>query len=217
MIKGVDRSHLNSPVSLDSLTKRGIGFVWFKGTQAVSYTDPTFNASWQEAKATPGLVRGAYHFFDPRYDGVVQAEHFLSLGINFSGEGCLPPCVDVEDLVGADDASTKAANQWVYTNWETAVQRLNDFLAHMKQATGRDCVIYTYNNYPKEYFRGQGFPNNPMWLSSLRANCPPRYDTGQQPIFWQYTYGWNKTDMDGDYFMGSQSDLNTLANIQTTT
>lgn len=213
MISGVDRSHLNSKVPLSSLVEKGVKFVWFKATQGGTFKDPAFNASWQEAKNTPGLIRGAYHFYNPQIDGIVQAKNFLSLGINFSGAGCLPPCVDVEDLVGSDAADTAQLNKWVADNYEVAIQHLNDFLGYVKDQTTRDCIIYTYNSYPKEYFHSHGFPNNSMWLSSLQANCPVRYDTGEQPDFWQNTYAWNGTDMDGDYFMGSQNDLNTLANL----
>lgn len=212
MIQGVDRSHHNVKVPLASLVTKGVGFIWFKATQAASYQDPTFNTAWQEAKATKGLVRGAYHFYDPRIDGIVQAKNFLSMSINFNAFGCLPPCVDVEDLTGADAAE---ANKWVANNWQTAVTRLNDFLNHMKQETGRDCVIYSYNNYMREYLHSHPFPNNPMWLSSLQKSCPVRYDTGKLPEFWQNTYSWNKSDMDGNFFTGTEQQLNTLANITT--
>lgn len=220
MIPGVDRSHNNNPINLTSLATKGIGFIWFKATQGITYQDPTFNGSWQEIKAIPGnhlsgqlVKRGAYHFFDPRYDGIQQAKNYLSRGVNFSSPGCLPPCVDVEDLVGSNAADTTAANIWVADNWQLALQRLNDFLAYVKQQTGRPCMIYTYNNYPKEYFHGTKFPDNPMWLSSLQRVCPPRYDTGELPAFWQNTYSWDGTDMDGNFFNGTDAELNALANI----
>lgn len=213
MILGVDRSHNNNPIPLTSLVKKGVKFIWFKATQADTYTDPTFDASWKEAKAIPGLARGCYHFFDPRIDGVVQAKHYLAQGVNFSAVGCLPPCVDVEDLVGHGVADTLQLNKWVVNNRPLVLQRLNEFLSVVKNQTGRDCIIYTYNNYPKEYFNGYKFPNNPMWLSSLQATCPVRYDTKKLPEFWQFSYNWNGSDMDGDYFTGSIEQLNKLANI----
>lgn len=213
MIAGVDRSHHNAYIPLTELVEQGIKFIFFKATQAEAYVDATFNASWQEAKAIPGLARGCYHFFDPRIDGIVQAKHYLSLGVNFHGAGCLMPCVDVEDLVGTDEADTTQINKWVADNWQLALSRLNDFLAYVKEQIGKTCLIYTYNNYPKEYFHGHGFPDNPMWLSSLQPNCPVRYDTGKLPEFWQNTYSWNKSDMDGDFFTGTQEQLNTLANV----
>jgi len=212
-IPGVDRSHLNDPIPLTQLTAKGIQFIFFKATQGITYQDPTFNTSWQEAKNTPNLKRGAYHFFDARYDGIAQAKNFLSLNINFLGVGCLPPCIDVEDIVGKNDADTQVQNQWVADNWELALQRLNDFLNYVKQQTTRDCIIYSYNNYMREYFHSSPLPNNPMWLSSLQENCPVRYDTGGLPEFWQNTYRWNNSDMDGDYFTGSQDQLNALANV----
>lgn len=211
MIKGVDRSHWNSKISFSDLTEKGIKFIWFKATQGDTYIDATFNTSWQEAKNTQGLIRGCYHFFDPRIEGIAQAKHYLSTNVNFANEGCLMPCVDVEDLTGND---APQANRWVTANYKLAISRLNDFLEYIKNHTNRDCLIYTYNNYPKEYFHGYGFPNNPMWLSSLQANCPNRYDTYKQPEFWQWIYNWNGTDMDGNYFTGTQEQLNLLANIK---
>lgn len=212
-ILGVDRSHLNSHLPLASLVTKGIKFIFFKATQGETYIDATFNQAWQEAKGIPELMRGCYHFLDPRFEGTAQAKHYLSLGVNFSSPGALPPCIDVEDLVGTNEADTQAANKWVANNWQLSLQRLNDFLAYVHQQTGKQCIIYTYNNYPKEYFHGHGFPNNPMWLSSLQATCPARYDTGRQPEFWQNTYNWSGTDMDGDCFTGDAAALNKLANI----
>lgn len=210
MIKGVDRSHLNEPYPLAKLVEQGVKFVWFKATQGDTFEDPTFNKSWQEAKATPGLIRGAYHFYDPRIDSIAQAEHFLATGMDFSATGCLPPCVDVEDLTGTNAAE---ANQWVSDNWELALSRLNDFLEYVKGQIGRDCIIYSYNNYMREYYHSAPFINNGMWLSSLQATCPNRYDTGELPEFWQNTYSWNGSDMDGDFFTGTQDELNEMANL----
>jgi len=211
-IKGVDRSHLNSKIPLASLIPKGIRFIWFKGTQADAYKDATFNDAWQEAKLIHGLARGVYHFFQPRVDGLIQAKNYLSLGVNFNSPGCMMPCVDVEDLVGHNEADTAAQNKWVADNWKLALSRLHDFLNEVKRVTGRDCLIYTYNNYPKEYFHGAKFPDNPMWLSSLQKTCPVRFDTGKPPLFWQNTYNWNGTDMDGDVFTGTETDFAKINN-----
>lgn len=213
MIQGVDRSHLNGKVPLTDLAKKGIQFIWFKATQGETYQDPTFNDAWQEAKSIIAIKRGCYHFFDPHFGGVAQAKNYLSRGVNFSTMGCLPPCVDVEDLVGSNKVDTTTINKWVVDNWQLSLSRLNDFLLYVKQETGRDCIIYSYNNYLKDTFNGHTWPNNDLWLSSLQANCPVRFDNGKLPLFWQNTYNWNGSDMDGDFFMGTQNDLNKLANI----
>lgn len=220
MIPGVDRSHLNSQYPLAKLVEQGIGFCWFKAKQALLPPDKMFDSSWKEAKNTSGLLRGAYFFFDPRYDGIEQCKGFFSLGINFSSIGCMGGCIDVEDLVvfGADgkidSKLTAEANKWVADNWKLALQRLQDFLIYFKEQTGLECIIYSYNNYMKVYYHSMPFPNNPFWLSSLQPKCPVRYDTGKLPEFWQNTYNWNGTDMDGDFYTGPQEQLNTLANIK---
>lgn len=225
MILGVDRSHHNKKIALASLVEKQIGFIMLKGTEALKKPDSTFDAAWQEIKAIPGnlsgelMKRGAYCFFDGRFDGVAQAKNYLSLKIDFHSPGCLCPWVDVEDLVGynaageVDEAESARLNKWVADNWQVVLQRLIDFLNYIKQETGRDCGIYTYNGYMKEYFHEHRFADNPMWLSSLQKTCPLRYDKGSYPDFWQFTYNWNDTDMDGNYFMGDAQQLNKLANI----
>lgn len=213
MIKGVDRSHLNSPVKLQHLYDEGILFCFFEAITSTCVEDKTFNASWQEAKTVTGLYRGAYAMFDPRKDGKLQAQNFLALNIGYDKPYCMGPWVDVEDLVvfGADNkidqAATDAANKWVADNWRLCLQRLLDFLAAIKEATGVDCGIYSYNNYMREYYHSHPFPANRFWLSSLQPKCPVRYDTGKLPEFQQYTYNWSGTDMDGDYCI----DTNQLA------
>lgn len=219
MIQGVDRSHHNTKARLTSLVKQGIQFIFFKATEGETNVDPTFNASWREAKSTPGLIMGCYHFFDPTLDGIIQAKHYLTQGVNFSAIGCLPPWVDVEYLVAydangkIDPVGTTHLNKWVADNWKLALTRLNDFMVYVKANTGRDCGIYSYNNYMKEYLHGAPFKNNPMWLSSLQKTCPKRYDTGNLPDFWQNTYNWNGTDMDGNFFKGDLVALKKMANF----
>lgn len=212
MISGIDISHLNDTITISELPSKGIGFVWMKATQGLTFQDNTFQDYWHKCKAA-NLIHGAYHFFDPRVDGIAQAKNFLSRGVDFTLPGVMPPCVDVEDLVGHDEPDTIAQNKWVADNWHICLQRLNDFLSYVKQQTTKDCIIYTYNNYPKEYYPGAKFPNNGMWLSSLQSKCPVRFDTGQLPDFWQNTYRLNNTDLDGDYYLGTQEQLNALSNI----
>lgn len=221
MICGIDISHLNDPkINIPFITAQDIGFVWIKATQALTFQDPTFQDYWHEIKSIPNnengeqVKRGGYHFFDPRVDGIAQAKNYLSRGIDFTLPGVLPPCIDIEDLVGINASDTVQINKWVATNWKVCLQCLNDFLGYVKQQTTKDCIIYTYNNYPKEYYPGAKFTNNRMWLSSLQANCPVRYDTNQLPDFWQNTYRFNDTDLDGDYFMGTQEQLNEMCNIK---
>lgn len=218
MIQGVDRSHLNDPVKLQRLYNQGIRFIFFEVITSTGAEDKDFNNSWQEAKTVAGLYRGAYAMFDPRKDGKLQAQNFLAIGIGYDKPYCLGLWVDVEDLVvydanGLNQALTDQANQWVADNWQLCLQRLLDFLAAIKDATGVDCGIYSYNEYMREYYHSHPFPANKFWLSSLQPTCPPRYDTGKLPEFQQYTYNWNGTDMDGDVFTGTPDELNTLANV----
>lgn len=220
MITGNDLSKRNDKVKLADLIKKGKQFAFCKATQADDFKDKAFDSYWAEAKPLrgPNFKIGPYMFFDPRVGGKSQANFFLSKGFNFKLPGVLPPTIDVEDLVvfNADGtinkAATDAANKWVANNWQLCLIRLKECIETLKIASDK-VIVYTYNNYMREYYHGAPLSDCLMWLSSLQPTCPKRYDTGQLPEFWQYSYRDGGSDLDGDYFTGTQEQLNALANI----
>ena len=75
-VEGVDVSDAQG--AIDWAAARGAGIEWaaIKATQGTYNTQQRFAANWANARAA-GVIRGAYHFFDPTEDGVAQAQYFL--------------------------------------------------------------------------------------------------------------------------------------------
>ena len=71
-----DLSHYTNHADYAAAAVGGIKGVFYKATQGLQGSDPTFAASEPKARAA-GLWWGAYHF-GTGDDGVAQARHFLS-------------------------------------------------------------------------------------------------------------------------------------------
>src|SRR5689334_1580650 len=87
-VQGIDVSHYQGVIDWNQVAEAGTAFVFIKATEGTSYVDPQFQDNWSGAKAA-GLLRGAYHFFQPGEDPQQQAEYFLSVVQTVPGD--LPP------------------------------------------------------------------------------------------------------------------------------
>src|SRR5258706_5555779 len=126
-VKGLDVSHYQGAIDFAKLKAAGYKFAFMKATEGTGYTDEKFKTNWANAKST-GVLRGAYHFFRPSYDGVAQAKHFVSV-MGALHDGDLPPVLDLEVQDGVSDA--------------TVIARAKDFLAKVKELSGRTPMIYS--------------------------------------------------------------------------
>lgn len=137
---GFDNSN-NNPGTIDvDAAAAQFDFAIFKATESTDFVDARFVERFTATH--PRMITGAYHFFDPRADGVAQAQHNLAIldaaGYQVSDPTTLPVMVDiepnyVEENVGFCfdvDAATMNA-------------RLADYLAYIIDATGEDPIIYT--------------------------------------------------------------------------
>ena len=131
-VDGVDVSHWNGLVRFDLVGTAGGQFVLMKASQGSDFVDPAFRrhlAGAQEA----GLLVGAYHFYDYRADGAVQADHFIdTLDAAGALSETLPPIVDIEcfEPFGSADQS--------YVRHE-----LRAFADRVFERTGRLPMVYT--------------------------------------------------------------------------
>jgi len=213
--RGIDISDQNSTINISALPS-DIAFVWMKASEGETFQDPTFQNYYHEVKALSNVARGAYHFFIFQDDPIAQAKNFLSRGVDFTLPGVLPPMLDLENQ------ATDAEDQWVKDNAAECAQKVTDWLNYVKQETGRDAIIYTYKNYLIEYLDSASWPNNGLWLAAYQTN-PPGLPPGYTAVnWWQYSQ-FGELDgtitggsIDLDWFMGTQEELNALANMAAT-
>ena len=196
-VLGVDVSHFQGTVNWGSVKGDNRLFGFMKATEGLTFTDPAFAANWQQTQAN-GVFRGAYHFFHPQDDGVMQAQYFLSVtGTDFSGD--LPPVVDFEVTDGV-------------TNNALIAQRLSDFLTTVQSQTGRTPMIYVSPSFWNNTVGGpSGFSKYPLWIANYGVSCPDVPGQWSNWAFWQWTASDTVTGIsgavDGDYFNGTLSGL----------
>ncbi len=93
-VEGVDVSDGQGTIDWGTAHAAGIDFAVIKATQG-TYKHAGDVPRQLERRKGGGIVRGAYHFFDPTEDGVAQANRFLSV-VGELGAGDLPPMLDLE-------------------------------------------------------------------------------------------------------------------------
>ena len=203
LIAGLDVSHHNGIIDWEQVKKTGREFVFMKATQDTSFVDPLFPTNYGRAKAA-GLAVGAYHFFDYTLDGKAQADHFLDR-VERAGaiDGALPPVVDVECWAPIGSSTHVAA-----------AARLRDFIERVYERTARLPIIYTSVHMWREVVgNSEGFSRSPLWAACWGCGLPPSIAPGWGDwAFWQT--GVDQVPgigrLDGNFFNGSQRDLNRL-------
>lgn len=212
MLRGTDISHLDT-VNLATIPN-DISFVAIKASQGATSQDPNFQNNYHTLKNDrPEIVRIAGLFFDWKADGPAQANNFLSRGVNFTEPGTGPMMLDLE----ADSGSSNES--YVINNRAACIQNVNDFTSTLRQSPlygRRDLIIYSNDDFIENVIRHE-WPDCIFWVSSFQENAPP-FLPGWEYKFWQYSeFGQLNGDTTGgnfdlDYFMGTQADLDKLAN-----
>ena len=212
VVEGVDISSGQSPVNWTSVLGAGRHFAFIKATQGDYYTSSNFATQYAGAK-TAGVLRSAYHFFDPTVDGVAQANYFLGV-VKTIEPGDLPPMLDVECPDG-DSMCLGFAGGSGQAPAATIVQRALDWLTTVEAATGKTPIVYTFPSYfPGLATQDSALAKYPLFIATLAscASVPAPWTTA---TFWQYS--WTGTvngipgQVDLDRFFGSLADLQTFA------
>lgn len=211
-IKGVDVSHYQAGLDLKGVKDAGNQFVFAKASDGLDI-DPTFMTFRQQAGKL-GLLFGGYHFFRFDIDPILQAQNaFKATAGVASGE--LPFFLDVEW-----DKQSKNYGEGCVMD-QAATTAVAVCLAQLQLLMGMNSVgIYT--NY---YFWSQGNPVTggvfgyvPLWVPAYnttfdKVKIPPPW---RQATFWQYSesISMQGTDgIDGNYFLGTRSQLQALVKV----
>ena len=196
-VHGIDVSHYQGTIDWQQVAGAGVAFAFMKATQGITTVDPLYTQNWSGAQAA-GLLRGAYHFFEPEDDPTQQAEHFLS--VVQLGTGDLPPALDVE-ISGGLPASE-------------IVQGVETWLAAVQKATGRTPLLYTDNSFWKT-LGTTAFGAYPLWIAEYGVSSPVLPAGWSRWTFWQYSESGSIAGVSGtvdlDLFQGSLVELQAMA------
>jgi lysozyme len=195
-IPGIDISHFQGTIDWSAVAQAGKMFAFVKATQGLTYVDPQFHANWAGAKAA-GLLRGAYHFYQPGDDPRQQAEFFLAtVGL---GPGDLPPALDVETSKGQTAGEI--------------VQGVQEWLSTVQQALGVTPLLYTDRTFWNT-LGAEGFGGYPLWIAEYGVASPVLPAGWTSWTFWQSsetgTVPGVTGSLDLDLFQGSLEDLRRL-------
>lgn len=159
----------------------GISFAYVKATEGLTITDAQFSNNWSNPYVT---ATGAYHFFHPDDNGVLQAQHFLDVVGKMQPGKNLPPVVDVETF------DSQSAG--------TVIRELQNFISTVKTATGMTPIIYTdlkatWNalDNPIQFF------TSPLWIAYPDASEPVIPPPWSNWLIWQYSWTATVPGIDG--------------------
>ncbi|SRR6266498_2082386 len=218
-IRGIDVASWEPNINWEKVCAQGIGFAFIKASQA-DFTDPKFDSHWAGSKQA-GVLRGAYHFLDPRVDSRVQAETFLSKVKLEAGD--LPPVLDLEELKAtvpaADPGKGAKGNKNQKDNKGSKGVKANpaggttgvpnsqfiacaqDWLARVETATGRKPILYSGPAFLQSRMSGaNGKPPTwsmkyTLWLANyLNHQINEDVDLPWQPNGWSPWSFWQYSD-----------------------
>lgn len=218
MIRGFDFSSLDN-VDVTTLPA-DTGFVIQRGIRENGEEDVMFQTRYHLFKIKrPEIVRMDYLFLNCYNDGAAQGLAQLGLGVNYTEPGVGPMWIDLE----ADSGS--AQEKFIMTNRALYIQRVNDCINAVlaDPRYGRpDIGIYSNDSFLRDTV-AHTWPNCHFWLASYQNQIPS--NPAQPVLIWQNaqygrldgTSGEDSSygNYDLDQFMGTQEQLNALANIQT--
>ncbi|WP_303309783.1 glycoside hydrolase family 25 protein [Hymenobacter sp. BT730] len=166
-VHGIDVSAYQGHIDWPRVASNSVRFAFIKATEGISLRDPRFQRNWREARKA-GVFRGAYHYFQPNYDGAQQASLFVRTVPLLPGD--LPPVLDVE----APDFHDVAVMRRHIATWLRLVER------HY----GARPILYSNYSFYRRYLAGH-FDAYPLWLAHYEVDQPtlPR----EKWIIWQHS------------------------------
>lgn len=188
-------------IDFSKMVEQGAEFVIIRAGQN-QWIDPDWEYNWTHAKEA-GLPRGAYWFYDSRYDPIRQAELCASLLGNDPPE--LRMWLDLEENYNGSYAG--------YTNWKKFINRFKQLLPNVSIGiyTGYYYIVGKIPVAEYEYFR-----QFQLWLAwytsnpdNVRIPAPwtvvEFWQEGTPP--WGIAWGCESTEIDMNRYNGSKEDL----------
>ena len=195
-VHGIDVSHHQGVIDWDAIKATDkdefpLRFAFMKATEGGDYKDRRFDENFRRAGEV-GIIRGAYHFYNPNTDPIRQADFFISQVKLQRGD--LAPVLDIE--VKPRDKSQLQAD-------------IKKFLHRLEQHYGVKPIIYTSYKYRMRYLDALEFDAYPFWIAHYYVDAIS-YEGPWH--FWQHTdYGrvpGIELNVDLNVFNGSLEEMN---------
>jgi lysozyme len=163
--------------------RSGQAFAFIKATGGSDRTDPWFEREWVAA-GRAGMIRGAYHYADPRHSAASQAAYVVSVVGSTREANDLGIVLDLESSGGLSPSKLAA---WAHT-----------FLRTVEQRTGRVPILYTYPSFWHNKMKdNRTFGAYPLWLARYDDHRPPPLPGWNRWTFWQHTSSYHVPGIPG--------------------
>jgi lysozyme len=167
--QGIDVSHYQETVSWPAVRQAGIEFAFAKATDGLTWTDPQFAANWPAMKAA-GILRGAYHFFEPADDPVQQAQFFLETVQLAAGD--LPAALDVERAASGTTSLWEGVETWLQT---------------VAAATGAQPFLYVAPSFANQNQAPASLAAYSLWIAEYGVAQPTLPAGWSSWMIWQHS------------------------------
>ncbi|SHL65075.1 glycoside hydrolase family 25 protein [Hymenobacter psychrotolerans] len=166
-VHGIDVSAYQGRIDWQEVATHNVRFAFIKASEGVTLRDARFRRNWDAARQA-GVHRGAYHYFQPNYDGTQQANLFTRTVPLQPGD--LPPVLDVEHAEFHDVAYMR--------------RNVATWLRLVERHYGVRPILYSNYSFYKRYLAGH-FDKYPLWLAHYEVSQPslPR----EKWIIWQHS------------------------------
>lgn len=195
---GMDVSHYQGKIQWDSIERSKVDFpldfVFIRATAGKNATDTEFLRNWKNSK-NAGFIRGAYHYYRPDENSVLQADNFIKTVALHKGD--LPPVIDIEKVPSGQSLDSLKSG-------------LKRYLAKVEKHYGVKPIIYSgesfYTDFLKEEFTGYN-----LWIANYSFF---EDEIRKEWLFWQFTDKGAVKGIDGtidvNIYNGSLQDLKQL-------
>ena len=189
---GIDISHYQGTINWVELSTTGhcINYIFIRATMGADGIDLNFANNWANAKEN-NYLRGAYHYYRPNENSVVQFENFSKMVTLEPGD--LPPVLDIEKMGKYGK--------------ENLVAGILNWLRLAEKHYGVIPIVYTGSHFYRIYLKDR-IDAYPLWIAA--------YSEAQQihNIDWKFHQFSDKMKVkgidayvDGNSFNGEMKDL----------
>ncbi len=177
---GIDVSQYQGKIDWSEIKKIDenfvVDFVIVRSTAGKDKVDETFKDNWKNIKGK--YIRGAYHYYRPNENSLLQAENFIKT-VRLS-KGDLPPILDIEKLPKTQSIDSLKVG-------------LKRWLLKIEQHYKIKPIIYSGESYYNDFLKEE-FSEYPFWIANYNFW---RKEMDSDWLLWQFTEKAQVNGIDG--------------------
>jgi lysozyme len=150
---GIDISHYQGTINWEEFnaSAHNINYIFIRATMGKDGKDFRFKPNWENSKHNRYL-RGAYHYYRPNENSVLQFENFKSVVDLEPGD--LPPVLDIEEMS-------------VFGK-ENLIAGILNWLKLAEEYYGIKPIVYTGADFYRTYLQGR-IEAYPLWIAAYSS------------------------------------------------